>query len=50
MASSAPKIAAEEIRETLEAINAKADEIANSIKHSAHLVVFTGAGISTSAG
>jgi mono-ADP-ribosyltransferase sirtuin 6 len=50
MADSAPKVAALECREALAAVNEKAEALANQIRKSTHLIVFTGAGVSTSAG
>lgn len=50
MANSAPKVAEAERFETDRAISLKAKDIANLIKHSKHFIVFTGAGVSTSAG
>ncbi|KAH7407476.1 DHS-like NAD/FAD-binding domain-containing protein [Cadophora sp. MPI-SDFR-AT-0126] len=50
MADSAPKVAAKECVEPPQAIEKKAQIIADHIKNSKHFVVFTGAGISTSAG
>ncbi|KAK4667725.1 uncharacterized protein QC764_001430 [Podospora pseudoanserina] len=50
MANSAPTVAEAERFETDQAISLKAKDIANLIKHSKHFIVFTGAGISTSAG
>jgi hypothetical protein len=50
MADSAPKVAARERREALAAVNEKAEALANQIRKSTHLIVFTGAGVSTSAG
>lgn len=50
MASSAPKVAAEERFETPNAIDQKAQVLADLISKSNHFIVFTGAGISTSAG
>ncbi|TVY19132.1 NAD-dependent protein deacetylase SRT1 [Lachnellula arida] len=50
MADSAPKVAAEERIEALDAIDRKAQTLATQIKKSAHFIAFTGAGVSTSAG
>ena len=50
MADSAPKVAAEERIEAPDVIDRKAQTLANQIKKSKHFIVFTGAGISTSAG
>ncbi|KAK0747212.1 DHS-like NAD/FAD-binding domain-containing protein [Apiosordaria backusii] len=50
MANPAPKVAEAERFETLEAISLKANTIADQIQQSKHFIVFTGAGISTSAG
>ena len=50
MASTAPKIAAEEKFETPEVVDRKAQELVDLINKSKHLIAFTGAGISTSAG
>lgn len=50
MADSAPKVAAEEHIELAAAIDRKADKLAKQIKNSKHFVVFTGAGVTTSAG
>ncbi|KAM0316322.1 hypothetical protein ACHAPQ_011357 [Fusarium lateritium] len=50
MASSAPKVAQPERRDTPEIIDQQADELVALIKKSKHLIVFTGAGVSTSAG
>lgn len=50
MADTAPKVAAKERREPLTTVAEKAETLANLIKHSKHLIAFTGAGISTSAG
>ncbi|CEJ60029.1 hypothetical protein PMG11_08623 [Penicillium brasilianum] len=50
MADTAPKVAAEDRRESLAAVDRKAEALAKQIKRSKHVIVFTGAGISTSAG
>lgn len=50
MADTAPKVAAPERRESHAAVAKKAEALANHIKQSKHLIAFTGAGISTSAG
>ncbi|OOQ89082.1 silent information regulator family protein [Penicillium brasilianum] len=50
MADTVPKVAAEERRESLAAVDRKAEALAKQIKRSKHFIVFTGAGISTSAG
>jgi hypothetical protein len=50
MASSAPKVAEEELYEPPERVNQKAQALANQIQKSKHFIAFTGAGISTSAG
>lgn len=50
MASSAPKIAAQEHFEAPEAVQQKAKALADEIKKSKHFIAFTGAGISTSTG
>ncbi|KAI1762943.1 DHS-like NAD/FAD-binding domain-containing protein [Hypoxylon sp. FL1150] len=50
MANTAPKVAAEERREAPAAVDKKAEALAKLIRKSKHLVVFTGAGVSTSAG
>jgi D-arabinose 5-phosphate isomerase GutQ len=50
MADSAPKIAAKERREAASAIEKKAATLVEQILQSKHFIVFTGAGISTSAG
>jgi mono-ADP-ribosyltransferase sirtuin 6 len=50
MAETAPKVAAEERRESLVAVDRKAEALAKQIKQNKHFIVFTGAGVSTSAG
>ncbi|KAI0893794.1 DHS-like NAD/FAD-binding domain-containing protein [Annulohypoxylon nitens] len=50
MANTAPKIPAIERQEAPEAVDKKAEALAKLIRNSKHLIVFTGAGISTSAG
>ncbi|KAJ5200720.1 hypothetical protein N7491_008474 [Penicillium cf. griseofulvum] len=50
MTNNAPKVAAKEIREPLTAVDKKAEALAAQIKKSKHFIVFTGAGVSTSAG
>ncbi|KAI1410896.1 DHS-like NAD/FAD-binding domain-containing protein [Hypoxylon sp. FL1857] len=50
MANTAPKIPAEERQEPLDVVGRKAEVLANRIRKCKHLIVFTGAGISTSAG
>ncbi|KAK4173784.1 putative mono-ADP-ribosyltransferase sirtuin [Triangularia setosa] len=50
MADSAPEVAEAERFEAPEAVSLKAKTIADQIKRSKHFIVFTGAGISTSAG
>ncbi|KAG9231020.1 DHS-like NAD/FAD-binding domain-containing protein [Amylocarpus encephaloides] len=50
MADSAPKIAGEELQESPQAIDRKAQLLTDQIKKSKHFIVFTGAGVSTSAG
>ncbi|KAI1453474.1 DHS-like NAD/FAD-binding domain-containing protein [Annulohypoxylon moriforme] len=50
MANTAPKVAAEERQEAPEAVDRKAEALVKLIRRSRHLIVFTGAGISTSAG
>ncbi|KAG5744291.1 hypothetical protein H9Q69_013123 [Fusarium xylarioides] len=50
MASSAPKVAPPERRDPLDVIDKQAEEIVALIKKSKHFIVFTGAGVSTSAG
>lgn len=50
MANTAPKVAEKEHLEAPAAVNQKAQVLADRIRTSKHLVVFTGAGVSTSAG
>ncbi|KAK3688813.1 NAD-dependent deacetylase sirtuin-7 [Podospora appendiculata] len=50
MASSAPKIAEEERFDAPEEVDRKAQILADRIRTSNHFIVFTGAGVSTSAG
>ncbi|KAE8443604.1 hypothetical protein EG329_001537 [Mollisiaceae sp. DMI_Dod_QoI] len=50
MADSAPKIAEEERHEAPDAVDRKAQTLADQIRKSNHLIAFTGAGVSTSAG
>lgn len=50
MANTAPKVAEVERQEAPSAVDQKAQAIADRIRTSRHLVVFTGAGVSTSAG
>ncbi|KAG4435789.1 hypothetical protein IFR05_008733 [Cadophora sp. M221] len=50
MADSAPKVAAIERIESTQMIEKKAQTIADCIKRSQHFIIFTGAGVSTSAG
>jgi NAD-dependent SIR2 family protein deacetylase len=50
MADNAPKIAAEERFESPSEVDLKAQKLADQIRKSKHFIVFTGAGISTSAG
>ncbi|KAI0598443.1 NAD-dependent deacetylase sirtuin-7 [Biscogniauxia sp. FL1348] len=50
MANTAPKVAEEERREAPDVVDRKADALVARIRKSAHFIVFTGAGVSTSAG
>lgn len=50
MANAAPKVAAEEREESPDAVDRKAEALADQIRRSKHFIAFTGAGISTSAG
>ncbi|KAI1799712.1 DHS-like NAD/FAD-binding domain-containing protein [Daldinia bambusicola] len=50
MANTAPRVPAEERREDIDAVDRKAAALAALIKNSKHFIVFTGAGVSTSAG
>lgn len=50
MANTAPKVAEVEHHETAAAVDQKAQVLADRIRASRHLVAFTGAGVSTSAG
>lgn len=50
MADTAPKVAATEHHDPIETVNKKAELLAQYIQKSKHFIVFTGAGISTSAG
>lgn len=50
MADTAPKVAAKERREAPGAVEKKAEALVSQIKQAKHLIAFTGAGISTSAG
>ncbi|KAH6655769.1 NAD-dependent deacetylase sirtuin-7 [Truncatella angustata] len=50
MADSAPRIAAKELHEAVDAVDQKAQILADHIRNSKHFIAFTGAGISTSAG
>jgi mono-ADP-ribosyltransferase sirtuin 6 len=50
MAWTAPKIAQKEHREASERVELGAEKLADAIRKSQHLIAFTGAGISTSAG
>jgi NAD+-dependent protein deacetylase sirtuin 6 len=50
MADTAPKVAVDEHHESSERVSRKATHLAKLIKESSHFIVFTGAGVSTSAG
>ncbi|KAM0553250.1 hypothetical protein ACHAPJ_007539 [Fusarium lateritium] len=50
MADSAPKVALPERRDGPDVIDQQAAELVTLIKNSKHFIVFTGAGVSTSAG
>ncbi|GKT89308.1 transcriptional Sir2 family protein [Colletotrichum tofieldiae] len=50
MANTAPKVAEKERRESPSVVDEKAQDLVDQIKKSKHFIVFTGAGISTSAG
>jgi mono-ADP-ribosyltransferase sirtuin 6 len=50
MADTASAVAEREIRDAPDAVTQKATKLAKLIKESKHFIVFTGAGISTSAG
>lgn len=50
MADTAPKVAAEERQEASSVVDQKAKALADHIRRSKHFIVFTGAGVSTSAG
>lgn len=50
MADTAPKIPEEEHQESPDAVDRKAADLADRIRRSKHFIVFTGAGVSTSAG
>ncbi|KAK2008079.1 DHS-like NAD/FAD-binding domain-containing protein [Colletotrichum eremochloae] len=50
MANTAPKVAEQERRELASIVDEKAQDLVDQIKRSKHFIVFTGAGISTSAG
>ncbi|KAF3769752.1 DHS-like NAD/FAD-binding domain-containing protein [Cryphonectria parasitica EP155] len=50
MATTAPKIAEQEHQEESDVVDRKAADLAERIRRSKHFIVFTGAGVSTSAG
>jgi len=50
MAQTAPKVALPELTETADDLALKARQLADMIRASKHFIVFTGAGVSTSAG
>jgi NAD-dependent protein deacetylases, SIR2 family len=50
MVNNAPKVAEKEHRESLAVVDKKVEALAAQIKQSKHFIVFTGAGVSTSAG
>lgn len=50
MADSAPKVAAEERFEAIDALERKTQTLVDQIKKSKYFIAFTGAGVSTSAG
>lgn len=50
MADSAPKVADIERQESLQAVDLKAQKLADLITKAKHFIAFTGAGVSTSAG
>ncbi|OTB15900.1 hypothetical protein K445DRAFT_317530 [Daldinia sp. EC12] len=50
MADTAPRVPTEERQEDLDVVDQKAAALAEQIKRSKHFIVFTGAGVSTSAG
>ncbi|KXX73708.1 NAD-dependent protein deacetylase SRT1, partial [Madurella mycetomatis] len=50
MADTAPRVAEAEVSESDDVIDQKAESLADLIRRSKHFIVFTGAGVSTSAG